>query len=138
LRDRGRAMVHASQALELHRPLQPAGQVSVTAQVSAVWDKGSNTLVELRCVGTDADGPLFTATSGTMILGVGGWGGERGPAAAAATEPPEEVSRHSVDDEVRPEQAAIYRLSGDLNPLHIDPTAARGAGFDDVFLHGLC
>lgn len=129
-------MVHASQSLELLRPLAPAGEVRVEAEVVAVWDKGRSSIVEVEGTGSDADGVLFRTRSATMVLGVGGWGGERGPSSADVDHgrPPDAV--HT--DDVRPEQAAIYRLSGDRNALHIDPGAARRAGFDDVFLHGLC
>jgi acyl dehydratase len=132
----GAPMVHASQSVELERPLQPAGEVRVEAEVAAVWDKGRGSIVELTGTGTDADGVLFRTRSATMVIGVGGWGGERGPSSAPADDPgPPDVVH---DDHVRAEQAAVYRLSGDRNPLHIDPEAARAAGFDDVFLHGLC
>ena len=129
-------MVHASQSLELLRPLEPEGTVRVDAEVVAIWDKGKSSIVEIEGVGTDDTGPLFRTRSSTMILGVGGWGGERGPSSSAdrSTDEPDTV----FEDEVRPEQAAIYRLSGDRNPLHIDPEAATRAGFPDVFLHGLC
>jgi acyl dehydratase len=129
-------IVHASQDLELLRPIGPEGAVTVTAEVAAVWDKGSNSLVEIAAEGVDEAGPLFRTRSATMVLGIGGWGGERGPSTPKGDDPgpPDEV----FDDVVRPEQSAIYRLLGDRNPLHIDPERARAAGFDDVFLHGLC
>lgn len=129
-------MVHASQSLELLRTLGPVGTVRVEAEVAAIWDKGKNSIVEIEGVGSDDEGPVFRTRSSTMILGVGDWGGERGPSSPPADDPgePDLV----IEDEIRPEQAAIYRLSGDRNPLHIDPDAARRAGFPDVFLHGLC
>jgi acyl dehydratase len=101
-----------------------------------VWDKGRNSIVEIAGDGHDADGPLFRTRSATMILGVGGWGGERGPSSS----PDEDLGAPDAvhDDEIRAEQAAIYRLSGDRNSLHINPVAAEKAGFDEVFLHGLC
>ena len=133
----GRPMVHASQVLELHRDLPPSGRVTARAEVSAVWDKGTNTLVEVTGWGEDDDGPLFRTRSGTMILGLGGWGGERGPSSGG--DPfPDRAPDLVVTSPIRRDQSAIYRLSGDLNALHIDPDAARAAGFDDVFLHGLC
>jgi acyl dehydratase len=133
----GRPMVHASQVLELHRDLPPSGRVAAQAEITAVWDKGSNTLIEVTGRGEDADGPLFETRSGTMILGLGGWGGERGPSSGSDA-PPERPPDAVIESQIRPDQGAIYRLSGDRNPLHIDPDAARAAGFDDVFLHGLC
>jgi acyl dehydratase len=128
-------IVHSAQALELRQPIGTTGQLTVHAEVSAVWDKGKHAAVELTSRGTDKDQTVFIARSQTMVLGAGGFGGERGPAAESEPDgPPDEV----FDDEIRPEQAAIYRLSGDRNQLHIDPAAARKFGFDDVFLHGLC
>lgn len=133
----GRPMVHASQVLDLVRDVPPRGRVTARAEVSAVWDKGANTLIEVTGRGEDDDGPLFETRSGTMILGLGGWGGARGPSSGGdplPDGPPDLV----VSSAIRRDQSAIYRLSGDLNALHIDPDAARAAGFDGVFLHGLC
>ena len=128
-------IVHSAQSLELRRPIGASGELSVQAQVSSVWDKGKHAAVELTSRGVDADSTVFVARSQTMVLGAGGFGGERGPSAEADPDgPPDEV----FDDVIRPEQAAIYRLSGDRNQLHIDPAAARNFGFDNVFLHGLC
>jgi acyl dehydratase len=137
VRNEHRPMVHAHQSLELTRPLSPRGDVEVNAYISGVWEKGKHTLVELTSVGFDQVGSLFTATSGTMILGMHGWGGTSAPS-TEATENPRGQPTASVEDYVRPEQASIYRLSGDRNALHIDPKVAKGAGFEDVFLHGLC
>ncbi|CAM2799131.1 hypothetical protein BST27_04240 [Mycobacterium intermedium] len=128
-------IVHSAQSLELHRPIGPRGELSVQATVSAVWDTGKHAVVELTGRGTDADGTVFVTRSQTMVLGAGGFGGTRGPAA----EPDPDVAPDTFfEDVIRPEQAAIYRLSGDRNQLHIDPEVARKYGFDDVFLHGLC
>lgn len=128
-------IVHAAQSLRLERPLTASGDVTVSAEVSAVWDKGKHAAIETTSLGVDADGPLFSATSQTMVLGAGGFGGDRGP---GADDEPGSAPDSEFVDVVRQEQAAIYRLSGDRNPLHIDPAAARKYGFDDVFLHGLC
>lgn len=128
-------IVHGGQALDVHRPIEPRGKAVVSAVVTAVWDKGKHAAIEVTATGEDEDGPLFTAVGQTMVLGAGGFGGERGPTAA---EDPQGRPSAAFQDTVRPEQSAIYRLSGDRNPLHIDPEAARKAGFDDMFLHGLC
>ena len=128
-------IVHGGQSVTVSRPLRPRGEVAVTGEVTAVWDKGKHASIEVTTRGSDDDGELFVAVGQTMVLGGGGFGGERGPATPAE---PDRAPDIVVDDEVRPEQAAIYRLSGDRNPLHINPAAARKAGFDDVFLHGLC
>ncbi|AKK29517.1 MaoC/PaaZ C-terminal domain-containing protein [Mycobacterium sp. EPa45] len=128
-------IVHAGQSLSLHRPLPSSGKLLVTGTVTAVWDKGKHAAIEVTTQGADADGQVFTAVGQTMVLGGGGFGGERGPGPADEPDGDPDVM---VTDEIHPEQAAIYRLSGDRNPLHIDPAVARKAGFDDVFLHGLC
>lgn len=128
-------VVHSAQSLRIERPITASGQVTVSADVTGVFDKGKHAAIEVTSTGVDADGPVFSATAQTMVLGAGGFGGSRGPSAIA--DPPSTPDAVFADA-VRPEQAAIYRLSGDRNPLHIDPAAARKFGFDDVFLHGLC
>jgi acyl dehydratase len=128
-------IVHSAQSLRLDRPLGASGEVSVTAEVTALWDTGKHAAIEVSSVGVDGEGPVFHASSQTMVLGAGGFDGTRGP---KADEAPQAASDGVYTDTVRPEQAAIYRLSGDRNPMHIDPAAARKFGFEDVFLHGLC
>jgi acyl dehydratase len=86
----------------------------------------------------DDNGPMFTTRSTLFIRGAGGFGGERGPSTAGLNVPPERQPDHVVEDVTRPEQGAIYRLSGDFNPLHIDPDFAKMAGFDKPIVHGLC
>jgi acyl dehydratase len=128
-------IVHSAQSLQLERPMATSGEVHITAEVTGVWDKGKHAAIEVTSRGVDSRGLLFRASAQTMVLGGGGFGGSRGP--SAPDDPPGAPDEVYVDT-VRPEQAAIYRLSGDRNPLHIDPAAARDFGFDDVFLHGLC
>ncbi|OBI03680.1 MaoC/PaaZ C-terminal domain-containing protein [Mycolicibacter nonchromogenicus] len=128
-------IVHSAQSLHLERPISASGDVNVAAEVTALWDTTKHAVIEVTSTGADADGTVFRAISQTMALGAGGFGGPRPPAAEPA---PQTAPDGVYTDEVRPEQAAIYRLSGDRNPLHIDPEAARRYGFDDVFLHGLC
>ena len=128
-------IVHSAQSLQLERPVEARGRVTVTVEVTGVWDRGKHAAIETTSRGADSTGSLFSATSQTMVLGAGGFGGERGP---ESPEDPHGAPATVFQDVVRPEQAAIYRLSGDRNPLHIDPDAARKFGFADVFLHGLC
>ncbi len=128
-------IVHSAQSLHLERPIGIRGEVTVTAEVTAVWDKGKHAAIDVTSQGSDSDGALFSAVSQTMVLGAGGFGGEPGPKGPGDPQGEPDAVYH---DTIRPEQAAIYRLSGDRNPLHIDPAAARKFGFDDVFLHGLC
>jgi len=131
-------LVHAEQAFELHRPLPVRGRVRTTATVTGIYDKGSGALVVVESQAVDAatGEPLVTARSGTFIRGEGGFGGDRG-----SSEPwrrPERQPDHHVVLPTRPEQALIYRLSGDRNPLHADPKFAARGGFARPILHGLC
>ncbi len=131
-------LVHAEQAFELHRPLPVAGTVRTVSTVTGIYDKGSGALVTIENEAADAatGDPLVTARSGTFIRGEGGFGGDRG-----SSEPwdrPDRPADHEVMLETRPEQALIYRLSGDRNPLHADPAFAARGGFTRPILHGLC
>jgi acyl dehydratase len=139
LGDFDRAMlVHAEQAIELHRPLPVAGTVRTTSTVTGIYDKGSGALVVTENVAVDAatGEPLATTRSSAFIRGEGGFGGERG--SDAAWERPDREPDHQVTYQTRPEQALVYRLSGDRNPLHVDPKFAARGGFDRPILHGLC
>jgi acyl dehydratase len=139
LGDFDRAMlVHAEQYFELHRPLPVAGTVSTTSTVTGIYDKGSGALVVTENVAVDAatGEPLVTSRSGAFIRGQGGFGGPR------STDPPwslpDRAPDHQVVRETRAEQALLYRLSGDRNPLHVDPKFAARGGFSRPILHGLC
>jgi acyl dehydratase len=139
LGDFDRAMlVHAEQAIELHRPLPVAGTVRTTSTVTGIYDKGSGALVATENVAVDAatGEPLATTRSSAFIRGEGGFGGERGTDAAWPR--PDREPDHQVTYQTRPEQALVYRLSGDRNPLHADPKFAARGGFDRPILHGLC
>ena len=131
-------LVHAEQYVELHRPLPVAGTVATVSTVTGIYDKGSGALVssENNAVDAGTGEPLVTTRSGIFIRGEGGFGGERG--SDPPWERPDRAPDHTVSLETRPEQALIYRLSGDRNPLHVDPKFAARGGFDRPILHGLC
>jgi len=130
-------LVHAEQEITLHRPVPVEGTVTATARVAGVYDKGKGALVVTESTAELAGGePLATNRSALFIRGEGGFGGDRGPRDEWAA--PDRAPDHSVRYETRPEQALLYRLSGDRNPLHSDPAFARRAGFDRPILHGLC
>ncbi|MBP1686440.1 MAG: 3-alpha,7-alpha, 12-alpha-trihydroxy-5-beta-cholest-24-enoyl-CoAhydratase [Deltaproteobacteria bacterium] len=107
-------------------------------EINLVWDKGKAAVIVTETAAEDDNGPMFTTRSTLFIRGAGGFGGERGPSTAGLNVPPERQPDHVVEDVTRPEQGAIYRLSGDFNPLHIDPDFAKMAGFDKPIVHGLC
>ena len=128
--DRQRSL-HASQTLIMHRPLPREGRIGMRAEINEVWDKGKATIVE---VAVKSD--VFTATYTIFLPGIGNWGGSPGPAVVAQASPAGAVGRatHKTSDDL----AALYRLTGDLHPIHIDPDVARVNGFDRPILHGLC
>jgi acyl dehydratase len=106
--------------------------------VTGIYDKGKGALVVSESAGVSpfTGEKLVTTRSSAFIRGEGGFGGERGPA-ADWTEP-DRAPDHKVTYPTRTDQALLYRLSGDRNPLHSDPAFAARAGFARPILHGLC
>jgi acyl dehydratase len=131
-------IVHAEQALRVDRPIPVEGSVRVTAEVESIYDKGSGALVTNRAVAVheDTGEELLSARSAVFVRGAGGFGGERG-APSSSWQLPDRAADHELTAQVRPDQALLYRLSGDRNPLHCDPAFARRAGFRAPILHGL-
>ncbi|MEU2714810.1 MaoC/PaaZ C-terminal domain-containing protein [Streptomyces sp. NPDC007205] len=129
-------VLHGGQTLEIHRPIPAEGTATATHRLAAVYDKGKAAILVLRTEVADADGPLWTNDAQIFVRGEGGWGGDRGP--STRLEPPAGEPDETVERFVREDQALLYRLSGDWNPLHADPEFARRAGFDKPILHGLC
>ena len=131
-------ILHGGESITLHREIPPEAKVTLQGELTELWDKGQAAVIGITTTATDDKGPLFTATASIFARGSGGFGGERGPSTKGVNAPPEREPDHVISDETRPEQAAIYRLSGDRNPLHIDPEFAKMGGFDTPILHGLC
>ncbi len=130
-------LLHAEQRITLHQPLPAEGTAVATGKVGEIYDKGKAALVYLETDVADADGnPMWSTRAGLFISGEGGWGGDRGP--SNTWELPDRDADQVVSYPTRTDQALLYRLSGDRNPLHSDPTFAAGAGFDTPILHGLC
>ncbi|TNH27992.1 enoyl-CoA hydratase [Micromonospora orduensis] len=131
-------LVLAEQYVELHRPLPVCGTVITSSTVTGMYDKGADALVRFESVAVDpATGePVITTRSGMFIRGEGGFGGDRG--SSMPWSPPNRTPDHTVVERTRPEQALIYRLSGDRNPLHADPRFAARGGFSRPILHGPC
>ncbi|MEC3955427.1 MaoC/PaaZ C-terminal domain-containing protein [Nocardia sp. CDC153] len=130
-------VVHGSQEIIVHRPIPASGKGSISGRITEIWDKGSNAVVwrEDTAVGSDGE-TLWTARSSIFAKGEGGFGGERGP--SAKTELPDRAPDFEVLTPTLPQQALLYRMCGDRNPLHSDPEFARNAGFPNPILHGLC
>jgi acyl dehydratase len=136
-------VVHGEQKIRLHRPIPPSGDLSTVAEVKGIYDKGKGALVLVEARTTDAAGePLFDNWFSVFARGEGGFGGERGPEALKADPPegkaPDFAPDFAMTEATTAEQALLYRLSGDLNPLHASPQFAKMGGFDRPILHGLC
>jgi acyl dehydratase len=131
-------LLHGEQSITLHRELPPEAEVTITGRIAEVWDKGKAAVIGCEGIVEDAQGLLCTTKATLFIRGAGGFGGERGPSGQERNQPPTRPPDAVVDAVTRPEQGAIYRLSGDRNPIHIDPEFARMAGFERPFMHGLC
>jgi acyl dehydratase len=132
-------VLHGEQRIDLRAAIPTKGKLTTGAKISAVYDKGSGAVIVVDSETKDESGALlFANRSSVFVRGGGGFGGERGPSASSKNVPPEQRPDHVVEYKTLPAQAAIYRLSGDRNPLHIDPDFAKLAGFDRPILHGLC
>jgi acyl dehydratase len=134
-------VVHGEQRLTLHRPLPPEGELLADARVTEAYDKGPGkgaVIYTETKVRSAADGrPMFTLLSATFARGDGGFGGPAGsgPRPHAL---PERKPDGTATLPTRKDQALLYRLNGDRNPLHADPELARRVGFPAPILHGLC
>ena len=132
-------MVHGEHYLALMAPLPPAAQLKHKLRIKAIYDKGKHAVVVQGYSTRDAltDQLLCYNEISLIVHGAGGWGGERGPA-RADVELPARTPDAVIEEITAPNQALLYRLSGDLNPLHVDLAAARSLGFERPILHGLC
>ncbi|WP_336270460.1 MaoC/PaaZ C-terminal domain-containing protein [Vreelandella arctica] len=134
-------ILHAGQELVMHKPLPASGHVYATTRVADVIDKGASKgaliLSERTVRDADTDEALCTLSMTTMARGDGGFGGP--DAQSPKPDPiPEREPDMLCELPTLPQQALIYRLSGDYNPLHADPDVATNAGFKAPILHGLC
>ena len=135
-------LLHGSQEVRLSSPLPAAGSLSVVAEVADIQDKGEgkNAIIVLRARGSDpATGEQVAETLTTLVIrGEGGFGGQPGQRPPAPAFPDRDPDAR-IALPTRQDQALLYRLSGDRNPLHSDPWFARElAGFPMPILHGLC
>lgn len=134
-------ILHAEQWLTVHRSLLPAGTVVSEIAVDEIYDKGAARgaiLYMTRRLRDATDGELIATMRHAMFLRAdGGFGGKRAGGESLRSVPVERPPDHRIELRGSPGQALIYRLSGDSNPLHIDPDVARKAGFQRPILHGL-
>ena len=134
-------VLHVEQSVELHRPLPVEGRVRSELRVDEILDKGADKGAILfssrRIYGEDDGEPIATLRQASILRGNGGFGGSPGSSARPAPLP-QRPPDHVVSLATRAEQALIYRLNGDDNPLHVDPGVAAEAGFPRPILHGLC
>ncbi len=132
-------LVHGSQAITLHRPIPVEAQATTQDRVVAMYDKGKAAVVVVENEVKSLDGqPLWNTRSSVFIRGEGGWGGDRGPSGPQNEPPADTAPSHEITLQTSPDQAFVYRLSGDRNPLHTDPSFAAIGGFERPILHGLC
>ena len=132
-------LVHGEQGIFLDGPIPVQGRVSTVTTVTGIYDKGSGAVIatESESVDVSTGQRLFRTTSSIFLRGEGGFGGDRGPS-GTGVEFPDRAPDEKITYSTLADQALIYRLSGDRNPLHSDPKFAAIAGFDRPILHGLC
>ncbi|MCA9663075.1 MAG: SDR family NAD(P)-dependent oxidoreductase, partial [Myxococcales bacterium] len=131
-------LLHGEQYTELRRPLPPHAKLTHRVTVKDIFDKGKHATVVFAISSTDETGEELIYNELTaLIRGAGGWGGDRGPSTDVNV-PPEREPDATVTQTINANQALLYRLSGDWNPLHADPNFAKAFGFDKPILHGLC
>lgn len=130
-------VVHGSQEVQVHRPLPATGSATTRTRIAEVQDKGSAAVIIQESTTVDDDGaPLWTARSSIFAKGEGGFGGDRG--SSNRIDYPDRAPDQVIEVPTLPQQALLYRLCGDRNPLHSDPAFAERAGFPRPILHGLC
>ncbi|ORY83683.1 hypothetical protein BCR37DRAFT_346096 [Protomyces lactucae-debilis] len=136
-------LLHGEQFLEIKKPIPTAGTLTIDTQLAEVLDKGKAASVVVRTITKDEQGDvIFNNESTIFVRGSGGFGGEskgadRG-AATAANKVPARKPDAVVEEKTTEEQAVLYRLSGDYNPLHVDPAFAAVGKFPQPIVHGLC
>ena len=132
-------VVHGGQLVTLHRPIPPEGTLKTVGKVQGIYDlkKMAQVVLQTR---TEVNGePCFDTEWSVIFRGAGGFGGSPPPKQERPAFKPDVPSDVEFSETTSPEQALLYRLSGDLNPLHADPEFAKMVGFPQgPILHGLC
>src|ERR1700744_4458369 len=129
-------VLHASERVEVPAPLPPSGSAKAVTRFTDIWDKGKAAVIWSETAVSAPDGtPLWTQRRSIFARGEGGFGGDRGPSTSAAA--PERAPDIELDIPILPQQALLYRLCGDRNPLPSNPEFAAEAGCQRAILHGL-
>ncbi len=131
--------LHGEQTIRLSGPLPPEGRFLVVGEVTDIYDKRKAAVYHIHVSGRTEDGShSFDTYWVNFYVGAGGFGGDPGPKSEIVNPPKDTEADCTISNKVPENQAALYRLSGDLNPLHLVPDFARQGGFDRPILHGLC
>ncbi|MGO4776019.1 MaoC/PaaZ C-terminal domain-containing protein, partial [Lysobacter sp. 2RAB21] len=128
-------ILHGEQYTELLRPLPPKARLTHRYAFKTAYDKNPHAVVVIGCDSFDESGEKLAYNEISLFVrGTGGWGGERGPGSERNAAPDREPDA-VIEERTDPNQALLYRLSGDWNPMHADPAFARAFGFDRPILH---
>ena len=131
-------VVHGGQAIRLHRPFGPEEKLFTTGRVAGIYDMKRMAQAIFTTETKDAAGGLVCETEWVILFrNDGGFGGDR-PPPTERNRKPDRAPDFEVSEKTSNEQALLYRLNGDLNPLHADPAIGEKAGFGQPILHGLC
>ncbi|MGB0877148.1 MAG: MaoC/PaaZ C-terminal domain-containing protein [Mycobacterium sp.] len=130
-------VLHASESVTVPGPIPPSGRGVAVTKFTEIWDKGKAAVIWSETTVTDPGGTLLWSQKRSIFArGEGGFGGDRGPSGSSSA--PDRAPDLELSIPVSPQQALLYRMCGDRNPLHSDPDFAAAAGFPRPILHGLC
>lgn len=131
-------VVHGAQTVRAHRPAPPEGTVETTGRLKAIYDLKKFAQIVIETETLQSGEPLFETTWSIIVRGAGGFEGPRPPPGTEPAPPKDRAPDFRVVEATSAEQALLYRLSGDTNPLHADPAFAQSVGFaQGPILHGL-
>ena len=133
-------VLHGEQTIVLHKPIAPSGTINTSLVCESIYDKGdSGAIVNVLLESRDEAGELVFENKAVIVdRGAGNFNGDRGPKTDKILPPEGKKPDFLLEYQTSKDQAALYRLSGDKNPLHIDPGFAQKGGFEKPILHGLC
>lgn len=136
----GSRFIHGEQMIKLYKPFPSEGEMKVQGVCENIFDKQKAAVTHIKISGTNKSGEkVFDTKYVHFYLGEGGFGGDPGPKTQTLEPPKHKDPDFSISYKTNKNQAALYRLNQDLNPLHIDPEFAKKSGkFDKPILHGLC